>query len=275
MKKVLIGIFLCLVPVFIASLVIGGPTYTNREVLNSAPRHINYKSGDTDWATRITDSNDIRRHEGRHDGARVIFDADGVTRYYVNGSGDLAMYDASSNRDTYIPSDKIVIIDTLAELSTWSGAEAGSSYFQTDVGKTYFVDFEAIRTESKGTTTGVTTSPWSGVSAILPLANSTSNLGTVTIGIICSGSTGYAPMMAGVTTVQVWPATLAGATRFGEPSVGNQNMMYHSSSSTPFYVGSSTNTYDVGINYLNESITWRLFNNSSVSAQIVDQTLSQ
>ena len=191
--------------------------------------------------------------------------------FTISGSVD-ASNSAVSN---FTSTPDIVIIDTLAELNTWSGAAAGASYFQMEAGKTYLVDFEAIRTESKGTTTGVTMIPWSAVSAMAPIANSTTNEMTFTVGIICSGTSGYAPAMAGVTTVQVWPAPLAGATRFGEPSVGNQNMVYHSSSSTPFYVGSSTNTYDVGINYLNESITWRLFNNSAVSAQIVTQTLTQ
>jgi len=86
MKKVLIGIFLCLVPVFVASLVIGGPTYTNRERLKSAPMHIDYKSGDTDWALKVTDSADVQRWRVQHDGTKVGFNASGATVWGINGA---------------------------------------------------------------------------------------------------------------------------------------------------------------------------------------------
>jgi len=250
---------LCLSSLFFISQLFANGTWNNRETMERAPISIDRKSGDTDFAIEVRDGVGEK----------------GTRRFRLDYNGNMSFYDTGGVTHYSILSDSIIIIDTLAELSTYNGAGAGSSYFQMESGKTYLVDFEAIRTDDKTALTGVTSSSWSAVSAMLPLADTSSHYNTVTVGIICSGGTGYAPAMAGVTTVQVWPALLAGGTRFGEPSVGNQNMMYHGTSSTPFFVGSSTNTYDQGINYLNESVTWRFLNSSAVSAQIVERTLSQ
>jgi len=125
MKKVLIGIFLCLVPVFIASLVIGGPTYTNRERTKSAPMHINYESGDTDWAAKITDSSDIQRWRIQHDGSNTIFDSTGATVYSLStATAGIANISAS----TLGPAkNAIAILSGSTGTLAWAASSSGAS----------------------------------------------------------------------------------------------------------------------------------------------------
>jgi len=86
-----------------------------------------------------------------------------------------AIYSRNSDGtvDYYKPANRVVYINKASQLTTWSGqaATAGQSYFQTEPGKIYVVDLEALY--KSGVTDGNGVSAFSnvvfsGVSAILP-----------------------------------------------------------------------------------------------------------
>jgi len=220
---------------------------------------------------------DIKRtrndDQSDRDSLRITSQSGASVYFRVKKDGSFYLYDSDGATVYARPANNVVYIDSYADLSTWDsplaaiGTEAGQSYFQTEAGKTYVVDPHAIYLSGN-----FDVAVFSAVSAIMPLAAATNNHLDATIMIASTGATGYILAEAGVTAVQIWPSPLAGATRFGEPSVGQQNMIYHAdSSATAYAVGSSTNTYDQYLDVLGESVTYRMYNNSAVSAQIVDQ----
>lgn len=206
------------------------------------------------------------------DGSHSFYDNAGTRRLFIEDDGDMYFMDASGVTDNYLPSDKIVIIDTLAELSTWSVApDAGAgSYFQMEAGKTYIVDLQAIYEDDKTATTGVTEiQGWSAVSAMLPLATAVNHLKTVTVmwGITSSTNGG-----TGATEVQVWPAPAAGSTTFRAQATLSENATIMATSGSSVVTLSSI-AGSRGIDAYGESGTWMLFYNSAVSAQMIDRDL--
>jgi len=175
-----------------------------------------------------------------------------------------------SSVSNFVSTPPIVNIDDLSDLSTWSGAASGSSYFQTEAGKTYIVDPQAIFDSVKTAGTGVTeVQGWSGVTAHLPLATATNSNQTVTIMWATTGSLAGG---SGSTTVQVWPAPLAGATMFrGSGAIGSQNSSGQATSGSSVVAVGVVGSYN--IDAYGETGTWMLFYNSAVSAQMVDRDL--
>jgi hypothetical protein len=148
------------------------------------------------------------------------FDASGVTRISIDENGNVVTFDSGGVTTQVLPSDSVVLIDNVNDLSTWGArAPAGASYFQTEPGKTYIVDFVAIIGTGDFPTSGVSRVPWSGVSAILPDA-SQGDGSTVKfiIGATSSGNvagTAYAPMLTGgTTTLQIWSYPGRGVTDY-------------------------------------------------------------
>lgn len=175
--------------------------------------------------------------------------------------------------------DDIVYIDNVSDLSTWSGAAAGSSYFQMEEGHTYIVDLQAIIASGTAPTSGVSTVAFSGVTAHLPRAtvfNSGTTPGAVgtdeqTVRVIYGHTSSSAVSDAPIPfTIQVWPAPDSGATTFrsnGYP--GSQNMV-GAASGTSVYVPGYTGFHN--ITGIGEGIAYILKHNSAVSAMIYDTT---
>lgn len=169
--------------------------------------------------------------------------------------------------------DRYVYIDDVADLSTWSGAAAGSSYFQMEAGKTYIVDPVAIVATGTAPTSGVSTEAWSGVTAHLPLATDGSNMQDVTVmyGRASSG-TSASPISF---EVEIWPAPLAGTTKFRADGAvtGSQNLAGFTTSGTSTMAIGVTGVY--GLNDQGKSMTFKLFYNSAVSAQMINNFITQ
>ena len=149
-------------------------------------------------------------------------DRNGVSRFYLDLNGNEYGYDSSGTVDTYRPSDRVVYITSGTQLSSWPGnsATGGQSYFQTEPGKTYIVDLYKIANSVNASGTSIFDHVnFIGVSAIL--SNSELYVGpayNTTVGIVCTGATGYLDMGSGVTVVEVWtyPGTIAGLTAYGK-----------------------------------------------------------
>lgn len=167
-------------------------------------------------------------------------------------------------------SDNIVYIDNVNDLKTWEGASAGQSWFPTEAGKAYYVDFHAIQTSKNGDGTGVSESPFSAVTAVMAKADKNSHEKKVKILVVTTGPTGYAVALTGSTEVQVWGAISSSAvTNWSATSTGTQAGTIQNI----HVVQAGTNavsavSHDDDIAKLNETKTWVLQNNSSVSAQI-------
>uniref|UniRef100_A0A6M3IG56 Uncharacterized protein n=1 Tax=viral metagenome TaxID=1070528 RepID=A0A6M3IG56_9ZZZZ len=211
------------------------------------------------------------------DGSHSFYDNAGTRRLFIEDDGDMYFMDASGVTDNYLPSDKIVIIDTLAELSTWTGisTDGSGSYFQTEAGKTYIVDMFAITNDGAAQqgTTAFGASNFSAVSAMLPLATAADHMKTVTV---MWATTSDVASGSGTTEVQVWPAPYAGATAYRtglgafDTTTENASIMATSGSSV---ITVSLIAGSRGIDAYGESGTWMLFYNSAVSAQMIDRNL--
>lgn len=135
--------------------------------------------------------------------------------------------DGSGNMETYLPPDRVYVIDNQSELSTLSGAAAGQSYYQLDPGKTYVIDPYAIL-ESMNTALGYDeggTSAWpdfAGISVYLPDASTYSGPAYDTQVIMAvTGNTGWPHLNSGGTVIQVWPFPgTAGISAYG---IGAEN----------------------------------------------------
>lgn len=217
---------------------------------------------------------EIKRTRGDKQEGRDTFrakDDAGVVRFKVQPDGSIILLNSSGVTTTNFPSTPVILIDSVDDLSTWPGAAAGSSYFQTEAGRTYIVDPIAIVSTGTAPGSGVSTVAFSGVSAILPLVTTGNDHGTVTIvyGRASSGtSTSPIPF-----EVQVWPAPLAGATRWGYQTIGNQNIAGQTTSGTSTVAISAT-TGSRNINEIGKKATFMLFYNSAVSAQLLNNVLT-
>jgi len=196
------------------------------------------------------------------------------TRFRIDKDGNTYWYDSDGNLDEYISSDNpwsndIVVIDTLAELSSWSIAQiAGVSYFQMEAGKTYIVDLNAINTDSAMTTgTGVSMVAWSGVTALLPLATAANHLQTVTV---MYGVAGSPVGGSGSTEIYVYTAPETGSTVYRGFDLKSQNATIMATSGSSVVTVSSTGP-SYNINSYGEMATWMLFYDSAVSAQLINR----
>lgn len=193
----------------------------------------------------------------------------GNSMFRVDRNGNVWILDTSGATSWQFMRDRYVYIDSTSDLSTWSGAAAGSSYFQMEAGKTYIFDPQKIYESTKTTGTGVTeVQGWSGVTAHLPLATAGNDRQTVSVMWATTGSLAGG---SGSTTVQVWPAPDAGTTTFRANATLSQNFTGMATSGSS--VVTVNNIGSLGIDAYGETGTWRLFYNSAVSAQMVDRDL--
>jgi hypothetical protein len=257
-RNIYVGAALFLLVAFI-TMAYAGPTWNNRERLKSAPMHINYRTGDTPWAIRVTGTNDARRFEARHDGSLVVFDSS-TTRLFVDGSGNMTIYDSSGTVDRYEPSDKVIYITSKTQLSTWTGAASGSSYYQTEPGKIHIIDPTAINS------TGMGAGTFSGVTLVLPDAGTYSGPAyDVEIQwLSLSGET------SGSTTIIVHPYPGSGTTYYGR-GLGNKPQTLHTIYG--LYGEIRTNTIASGLSYWEvdrpgESVVFRLYNGGTSATPI-------
>lgn len=226
-----------------------------------------------------TDPSEIDIEEWSH------LDIESGATLEIKGGGTFMGTDSSGTVDTYVPGDRVVLIDSYDDLSTWSGAGSGQSYFQCSPGRTYLVDPYAIVATANGlggAPGGVTIiQGFSGVSAILPDAATWSGPAyDVTIAVAVTGNTGFDHMKTGGTNVQVWPYPGSGATTYyANATESPQSMLvtfpgYVADSGTSRYYYTTYRLTSGGSNWeLNmpmEAITFRL-DDSSVSAYPVNR----
>ena len=220
-----------------------------------------------------------------------VNDQAGTSIWRLDKTGNLSIIDSSGVTDTYIPRDRVVYITSYSQLSTWSGAAAGQSYFQCEPGKTYIVDPHAIVVSNNvagGGAPGGTSAAmlaFSGVSAILPDSSVYDGPAyDVTTLLATTGASGYAVAMTGSTGIQVWPFQgNAGLTAYGKSPAFYATS--YRSSNTPYTMATlyttlgSVSTYRVapGVSYwevdrLGEQATFGL-ENSSVSAFVKSRNI--
>ena len=244
-KKDIIIVLICAIVLVVSGIVIAGSADPKIMVVNKAVNgkpavdYLDEDDMDTDSNGAVASQQSIK--------AYVDNESD-----YINGGGK---------------GDDVVYIDNVSDLSTWSGAAAGSSYFQTEAGKTYIVDVQSIVTSGTAPTSGVSTQAFSAVSAMLPLATTTSTKKFVQIVLAQVGSgTSAAPIPF---TCEIWPAVPTGTTMFrGSGALKtSQNMLGAAAGVTPYTVGVTGyhNLNDIG-----ESMKYGLVYNAAVSAYVLN-----
>lgn len=219
------------------------------------------------WIETVTDETWALRVSEPGVGGRGADSSAGVV-FAVLPDGTIAQYDTSGNTTYERKANQVVVIDGRSDLSTFTGggvAESGQSYYQMQAGHIYEVDLQAIADSDTDT-------PFTGVTMMLPYVVAANDNMEVGVRLVVTGGTGYATAMAGVTPIYVWPYTNSGVT---------QSMAYYPNGGVTLPavypnagVGAlKTGVSDYNINMLNESITYKLFNNSSVSAQPIARIL--
>ena len=250
MKKIFMyGALLCLL------LAMYSPVDARQPQGNLPPIEIVEQSGDTVFAINVKDINGVRRFRVQHDGAISVYDSSGATAYSVDPQGR-------------VNQDKVVYLSTITDFSTWGGAASGSCYYQMLVGRTYIVDPVALLLGNAN----VPLVTGGGVTLHLPLAASGSDYTDSTVIWAQGSDSGSSDTVTPLFDVQVWPAPLSGATSFREDGVlGSQNMTLMANSGASPVTTGYTGSYN--INSVGQFGTWKLINNSAVSAVMLNNAV--
>ena len=252
MKKILLVGISCLLVLGLVTIIYA---VSGRESKQLPPQQIELMYGSESWAQQVLDTSDVVRWQIDSNGLPSIYNSSGTKIWGIDSIGS--------------PSDKVVVINDMDQLSTWAGnnidtARSGSSYYQMESGKTYIVDAIALKldnpTQSYATIGGVTLH--------MPLAASTNDLQEVSV-LYAQRDSGTSATPAAF-NVYVFPAPLAGTTTWyvgatGGPTVGRQNMtgMATSGSST---ITTASEGPMATLNTVGEMATWILMNDSATSA---------
>lgn len=268
MKKIFTVLIVILFLVCLAP--VSGTFADGPEVLHHPPLQIEQprqKTGITPFSLQIIDADRAKRFEIGNYGDLKIYSS-GQTRFFITADGNLYQYDSSGTVETFNPSDRTIYINSYTQLSSWSGqqATAGQSYFQTEPGKIYWVDPYAINA-SIVAKAGNGASTFAGVSAILPDASTYSGPAyDVTVGVLTSGTTGYANQITGVTIVYVYPYPGSGTTWYGAQGKRAPQTLLTEYSTTTLELNAGASYWE--LNRLGENATFGLYD-GGVSAFIM------